>query len=191
MGILLGFAPFIVFAALSRLSVDLALWMALAVAFVVGIRDFAHTRLLRVLDVGSLVLFALLALYTGFIEPGLSIEAVRLVIDAGLLGIALVSMLLGHPFTLEYAREQVPAEYWDAPLFLRTNYIIAGVWALAFAAMTAADAAATFNASFPLALDVAASLAALTLALAFTARYPAHVRARASRSGDPPAQGRQ
>ena len=78
MGILLGFAPFIVFALLAGLSIDLALWTALAAAFVIGIRDFAHTRLLRVLDMGSVVLFGLLALYTGFIQPSLSIPAVHL-----------------------------------------------------------------------------------------------------------------
>jgi len=182
MGILLGFAPFIVFAVLAGLSTDLALWMALAVAFVIAIRDFAHTRLLRVLDMGSVALFGLLALYTGFVQPSLSIQGVRLVVDGGLMIIALVSILIGNPFTLDYAREQVPEEFWQTPLFLRTNYIVAAVWVLAFGAMTAADAFATFNARFPLTLDIAASLAALALAIVFTTRYPAYVRARADRS---------
>ncbi|MGB8363168.1 MAG: hypothetical protein ACLQUZ_11170 [Rhizomicrobium sp.] len=182
MGMLLGFSPFIIFALLTGLSVDLALWAALAAAFAIAIRDFAHTRLLRVLDVGSTALFGLLALYAGFIQPSLSIQAVRLVIDGGLLMIALSSIIIGNPFTLEYAREQVPEEMWHAPLFVRTNYIITGVWTAAFAAMTAADAAATFNKRFPLTLDVAAGLAALTLAVAFTARYPVYIRAQATRT---------
>jgi hypothetical protein len=182
MGILLGFAPFIVFALLTGLSVDLALWAALAAAFVIGIRDFAQTRILRVLDMGSVFLFGLLALYTGFIQPSLSVPAVRLAVDGGLMTIALASILIGNPFTLDYAREEVPEEFWRAPLFLRTNYIIAGVWVLAFAAMTAADAAATFSARFSPTLDIAASLAALAIAVVFTTRYPAHVKARAGLS---------
>lgn len=182
MGILLGFAPFIVFALLTGLSVDLALWTALAAAFVIGIRDFARTRILRVLDMGGIFLFGLLALYTGFIQPSLPLPAVRLVVDGGLMMIALVSILIGSPFTLDYARDEVPEKLWRAPVFLRTNYIITGVWVLAFAAMTAADAAATFSARFSPALDIAASLAALTLAVVFTTRYPAHVRARAGLS---------
>jgi len=182
MGILLGFAPFIVFALLAGISTDLALWAALAAAFAIGIRDFAQTRLLRILDVGSMVLFGMLALYTGFIQPSLSIQAVRLIVDGGLFSVALASLLVGNPFTLDYAREQVAREFWQAPLFLRANYIVSGAWTLAFAAMTAADAAATFNARFPLNLDVAAGFAALTLAVIFTARYPAHVRAQAARS---------
>jgi hypothetical protein len=182
MGILLGFAPFIVFALLTSISTDLALWAALAAAFAIGIRDFAHTRLLRVLDVGSMILFGMLALYTGFIQPSLTIQAVRLIVDGGLFSIALVSLLVGNPFTLDYAREQVAKEVWQAPPFLRTNYIVAGVWTLAFAAMTAADAAATFNAHFSPNLDGAAGFAALTLAVIFTARYPAQMRTRVTRS---------
>ena len=178
MGILLGFAPFIVFALLTELSVDLALWAALASAFVIGIRDFAQTRLLRVLDMGSIFLFGVLALYTGFIQPSLSLQAVHLVVDGGFMIIALVSILIGNPFTLDYAREQVAEEFWHTPLFLRTNYVITGVWTLAFATMTAADAAATFSTRFPSTLDLAANLAALALAVVFTTRYPAHVRAR-------------
>ena len=53
---LLGFAPFILFALLSRLSADLALWMAFAAAFVVTIRDFVERPALRLLDGVSLLL---------------------------------------------------------------------------------------------------------------------------------------
>ena len=175
MGILLGFTPFIVFVLLAGISTDLALWTALAAAFAIGIRDFAHTRLLRVLDIGSMILFALLALYTGFIQPSLSPQAVRLIVDGGLFTLAMGSLVSGVPFTLDYARDQVPEKFWNAAVFLRANYIIAGVWALAFAAMTAADVEATFNAHFPPNLDVAAGFAALTLAVIFTARYPVHL----------------
>jgi len=181
MGLLLGFAPFIVFSLLTGISVDLALWIAFAAAFTIAIRDFAHTRILRILDVGSMMLFGALALYRGFIEPMASIQAIRLVVDGGLLAITLGSMLAGNPFTLEYAREHVPQEFWDAPLFRRTNYLIAAVWTLAFAAMSAADAATLFSKRFPAVLDVATGLAALTLAVAFTARHPARVRTSLAR----------
>jgi len=71
MNLVAGFAPFILFTILSRLSVDLALWIAFATAFVVTIRDFVESPSLRLLDAGSLVLFALLALGRGFLDPNL------------------------------------------------------------------------------------------------------------------------
>jgi hypothetical protein len=178
MGILLGFAPFIVFALLMNVAVDLALWAAFATAFALSIRDFAHTRILRTLDVGSTALFGLLALYAGFVHPSISPQAVRFVVDCGLLLIAVYSMASGNPFTLQYAREQTPPEIWDNPVFIRTNYIISSVWTLAFLTTTMADGMATFDKKFPLSLDVAVGLASLAAAVIFTIRYPAHVRGR-------------
>ena len=47
MNLVVGFAPFILFALLSRLSADLALWVAFAAAFVVTIRDFVESPSLQ------------------------------------------------------------------------------------------------------------------------------------------------
>ena len=66
---------------------------------------------------------------------------VRLAVDGGLLVIVLVSLAIGMPFTLQYARESVPKEFWTVPLFITTNQRITAAWAAAFAVMTAADAA--------------------------------------------------
>src|SRR3984957_13535679 len=96
MAILLGFAPFIAFALLSNFDLDLALWVAFAAAFAIAIRDFAHSRLLRMLDVGSVVLFGLLSLWSGFIQPGIPIQMARLVVDGGLFAMAVMSLVLRH-----------------------------------------------------------------------------------------------
>ena len=98
MGILLGFVPFIVFALLTGVSVSLALWLAFAAAFAIGIRDFLHAKMLRMLDVSCLVLFAILALYAGFIQPSLTVQAVRLIADLGLFLLAIVSMVMRTPW---------------------------------------------------------------------------------------------
>ena len=42
--------------------------------------------------------------------------------------IAFGSVILRMPFTLQYAREDVPEEYWHEPEFLRVNYLITWVW---------------------------------------------------------------
>ncbi len=179
MGILIGFSPFIVFSLLTSVSLSLALWAAFAAAFVVTIRDFVASPTVRVLDGGSMILFGLLAIFAGFVAPGLSIQAMRLIVDSGLFAIAATTIAIRNPFTLQYAKEQVPQEFWGTPLFLRTNYVISSVWVAAFAVMMAADAAVTFNRALPLSLDVAAGLAAMGCAIIFTVRYPAWARAHA------------
>ena len=173
MGILLGFAPFIVFALLTSVSVSLGLWFAFAAAFVITIRDFVESPTLRLLDAGSVLLFGVLALFTGFIEPSLTLSFVRL-----LVGMALVSLALRRPVTRDYGHEHLPEEIWDTPAFLRTNYILTGAWALAFAVMTAADTAGIFFARIPLSLDIAVGFAALGLVIVFTVRYPAALAVR-------------
>jgi hypothetical protein len=174
--LVLGFLPFILFSVLMRQSADLGLWVAFAAAFTVGIRSFLDTRVLKTLDAGNIVLFGGLALYKGFLEPGLSLDTVRLTVDGVLLSVVVLSYLLHEPFTLQYAREQVEPAQWRSAAFLRTNYLMTAVWTAALGVMTAADAAAAFGAPVSQAAALAASLAALTAALAFSLRYPAYLR---------------
>lgn len=172
MQFLLGFAPFIVFAALTRVSVSLALWLALAAGFALGIRNFLHKRELRLLDCGSIVLFGGLALLAGFILPGISIGAVRLTVNGGLTILAFASIIFRRPLTLPYAREQVAAALWSTPHFLTLNYRISTAWMAAFAAMAVADVL-TLLSYLPLSGDIAIGLVALVLAIVFTLRAAA------------------
>jgi hypothetical protein len=178
MNLVLGFVPFILFVVLMRVSTDLALWIAFAAAFTLGMRSFLDTRVLKTLDAGNTGLFGLLAIYKGFVQPGLSFGAVLLAVDGGLLTIVIASLLLHEPFTLQYAREQVTPEQWQTPLFLRTNYVVTGVWVVALALMTGADAAATFASAISVTSAMAAGFVALTVALTFSLRYPAYLRTR-------------
>jgi hypothetical protein len=179
MTLILGFSPFILFALLSRVSADLALWVAFAAAFVVTIRDFVERPVLRLLDGTSLALFGLLALARGFVTPDLSLAAVRALVDGVLFAAIAVSLIRRRPFSLQYASGETHGRVWPQPLFLRVNYVISAAWALAFLAMTLADAAVTF---FPVPLDVgvAVSIIALGLGITLTLRYPIRQSARLS-----------
>jgi hypothetical protein len=169
MTLILGFAPFILFALLSRLSADLALWAAFAAAFVVTIRDFVERPVLRLLDATGLALFGLL--------PDLSLAAVRTIVDT-VIGLAIgVSILRRRPFSLQYASGETGGRVWPLPLFLRVNYIISGAWLVAFAAMIVADGAVTFF-PVPLYVGVAVSVVALGCAVTLTLRYPGSAAAQ-------------
>jgi hypothetical protein len=182
MNLVLGFVPFILFAILMRLSTDLALWVAFAAAFTLGMRSFLDTQVLKTLDAGNTVLFGLLALYKGFIQPSLSFGAVLLTVDGGLLAIIVASLLLHEPFTLQYAREQVAPEQWQSPVFLRTNYVVTGVWVAALALMTGADVAATLASEISVTTAAAGGFVALAAALMFSLRYPSYLRNRSGHS---------
>jgi hypothetical protein len=185
MSIILGLTPFIVFFVLMRAVSPLAgLAAAFAVSVLLGIRQWRRGESIKVLEVGSLALFGVLLLYTLVAAPDWTVAKVRLAVDGGLLLIVVVSLVIGMPFTLQYARESVPQEFWATPVFLRTNVRITAVWAAAFAVLTAADAAAHYVEAVPLWIDVAASIAALAAAVWFTRWYPAVVRRRVALAGN-------
>ncbi len=172
MTLVLGFAPFILFTLLSRLSADLALWTAFAAAFVVTIRDFIEKPQLRLLDCTSLLLFAFLALWRGFFDPGLTLAALRSIVDLGFLAAIAISLLRRQPFSLQYADGQG----WNPQSFSRVNYVISGTWAAAFAVMAVTDAAVILAQDQPLYVGIAVSVAVIGFSIAVTLRYPATVQ---------------
>jgi hypothetical protein len=187
MDILISFLPFVVFFALMRLVTPAAgLIGAFLVSSLLTWRMRRRTESVKILEIGSLILFALLTLYTFVAAPRWTVATVRLAVDGGLLAIVVVSLGIGRPFTLQYARERVPAQFWNSPLFLTTNQIITAVWAGAFAVLVAADAAAEYVPAVPIWVDVGASVGALLAAIWFTRWYPDRVR-RAVVSGGPTA----
>jgi hypothetical protein len=182
MGILIGFAPFLAFAVVDWFLGPTA---GLVAGAVVSAALLLHGRLVagrsaKVLEIGACILFVGLALYALLGDPGWSVFMVRLFVDAGLLLVVLVSIAIGRPFTLQYAREQVPAEYWQSPVFIRTNYIITAAWALAFGVMVAADLVLIYLPQWPRHIGILATVAALVAAIKFTAWYPDRVRKSAA-----------
>jgi hypothetical protein len=110
MGLLLGFAPFVTFAVLSRFAAPgLSLWAAAAVSAVLIVRQKMRGGSMKILEIGTFILFALVGIYASVRGSGWDIPIVRTVVDGGLLLFILLSMLVRRPFTWQYAREQVSA----------------------------------------------------------------------------------
>lgn len=184
MSVLLGFSPFIVFAILMRLStVPVALFAGAAVALVLVARELRAGKAAKVLEIGTVLLFGGLGLLV-IIAPGdWSILGVRLAVDIGLFAIVVISILIRRPFTLQYAREQVPPEIAAHPAFYAVNTVITAGWAVAFAVMVAADGLMLYAPQVPLTVGIALTVAAFVGAVWFTRWYPARVRARFAAAG--------
>ena len=73
---------------------------------------------------------------------------------------------------MQYAREQVAAELWNSPVFVRTNYVITVVWALAFVIMVIADLVLLYVPALPPRFGIIATILALVGAIKFTGWYP-------------------
>ncbi len=174
MQILLAFLPFIVFAVVDRLAgpVKGLVAGALVSLLLLGRDWLINKHLPKILDLGSALLFSGLVLYSFFEKRIWSVIGVRFCVDIGLLVIVLASMAVGRPFTMQYAREQVNPELWNTSEFRRINYMISGVWALAFAVMVITELALLYSPNLPPRVGIIVIILALVGAVKFTGWYP-------------------
>lgn len=129
---MLAFLPCLVFFVMAPLSVSLALWLAFAAAFAVGIRAFGAYRTVRVFDACGLVLFGALALYTGFVDTDFGAAKTGLVLEAGLLTVILWSMASHQPFTAQY--RWLKGQH-DPQVVARAHILLTAIWATSYAIM--------------------------------------------------------
>ncbi len=101
-----------------------------------------------------------------------TVVGARLCVDLGLLAVVVISMIIGQPFTLQYAREKVSQELWGQPEFARVNYVITAVWAAAFAIMVVADLVMLYVPAVPLRVGVWVTILVILGAYRFTDWYP-------------------
>jgi hypothetical protein len=159
-------------------SPAVSLLAASAIALAVIAYDMVGGRAIKMLGAGSAILFASLGCYLLLVDSSLSNLAVKLAVDAGMLTIALTSLAIRFPFTLQYAREVNDAATAQMPGFMRANYIITAAWAAAFALMLLANVLMIYIPGLPLWSGLAIAFAARNTALYFTRWYPEYRRTK-------------
>lgn len=188
MTIFLILAPYGAFAFLMLVtSSAVSLFAAAGICLAIIALDAMRKRSVKILGAGSAVLFIGVGGYLTLVDSSLSTSAVKFLIDAGMFVVALGSMLVRHPFTLQYALEEVPTEIAAMPGFMRANYIITGVWTAAMLAMMLGNVAMLYVPGLPIWLSLAVAFAARNSAVYFTRWYPAYRKAKFSA---PPALAR-
>jgi hypothetical protein len=179
MMIFLTLAPYGAFATLMLVtSATVSLFAATSICLAVIAYDRLRGRSIKILGAGSAILFASLGLYLALSDSAWSVSAVKLAVDSGMLAIALASLALRFPFTLQYAREMVDAETAALPGFLTANYIITSAWSAAFLLMLMANALMIYVPGLPLWSGIAIAFAARNTAVYFTKWYPEYRRTK-------------
>ncbi len=179
MMIFLILLPFGVFSALMLLtSAETALFASAATGLAVIAWDAFRGRQLKMLGAGSVVLFLGLGCYLTLIDAGLSTSAIKLTVDAGVLAIALVSLAIRHPFTLQYAREVVDAETLALPGFITANYIMTWAWTACMVLMMAGNILMIYLPGLPIWAGIAIAFAARNSTVYFTKWYPEYRKAK-------------
>ncbi|WP_414504857.1 hypothetical protein [Streptomyces sp. NEAU-L66] len=179
MNYLRGFIPWLVFAGVSPAGWQ---WGALAglaaaVALLIADRAAGLALDLRLLEYGTIVFFAALAVLA-FARPESGLKMYGSALSMGWLAlIAWVSIAVRRPFTSGIARRMAPPEVWHTPLFQRINVVLTAAWALSFTLTALAQAAASAY-GWNVAFSILIQLAGFVLPARFTAAYPERARAR-------------
>lgn len=139
--ILAGFAPWIVYWVLvGNVPFKVAVLAALATA----VASFALGRVKgkpgRTLEVGAIGVFVVLTVLTFTLSQDFLERWLQTISSAGILLVALVSVLIGKPFVREFAEVDQSPEVIKSELFGRITTLVTWVWVGAFAVMTVASA---------------------------------------------------
>lgn len=168
-------SPYIAFTALSYVASPTdSVAAAALVSLALNVADHMRGRAPKAVGLVSTAMFAGLATYFTLAETEWSGPEIRLVLDLGIFTVALISIALRHPFTLQYARETVAEATQREPTFIQVNYVLTSVWAGAMALMMAVDILALYLPWLPLWAGLALTFVLRSSAVQFTKWYPHH-----------------
>jgi hypothetical protein len=136
-GILFGFAPWIVYWVLvGNAPALVAALVALTLGVVgVAVGRAAHTRGLA-LEIGAVATFLALTAATVALSPSLIQRWAQPLSNAAILLVALTGLLIGKPFVQQFAAAGQPAGVVDSDLFGQITARLTWIWVAVFAGMT-------------------------------------------------------
>ena len=123
----IAWAGYIVFDVLGRWRLSL-LSGALIMGVIVAI-EYRH-RAVKIPDATSLGFFAVMLAVTMIFGNWLIADYNVLIVWAAFAIVFWMSIAVGAPFSLQYAREMAPVEAWGQRIFIQANYRISLLWAL-------------------------------------------------------------
>jgi phytoene dehydrogenase-like protein len=132
--VVVAFVPWILYWVLSGANMPLyAVALALLASTLLnGYR--ALTRKIMMMDLVTLLYFVADFAFTILLGSTLFLRFGGLLVYLVLCGMAFASLAVRNPFTLQYAKQDWPKEYWDQPLFRSVNNAITGFWGFIFLA---------------------------------------------------------
>lgn len=141
MGILSGFAPWIVYWALVG---NVPFITAVLAALAVAVLALVVNRLRRApgvsLEIGSIATFLVLSVLVFTVSQAFMERWIQPLSTAGILIVALVGVLVGRPFVREIAQAEQPREVVNGELFGQITLRVTWIWIAAFAGMTISSA---------------------------------------------------
>lgn len=85
-----------------------------------------------ILSWGTLLFFMFMTVSVVILKNSWVIENAGWISNSALPLIVFISLIIGMPFTLQYAKEVISPDKWQQPLFIRINYLLTILWQIIF-----------------------------------------------------------
>jgi hypothetical protein len=179
LSLFIAFVPWIAFALVAeaplgspQISLILGFIVAIALTLLTSYHQLLKGYILTVVSLAFFIVFfiVIVGLKQYYIANYLAAISMLL-----LAVVCWATILFRFPFTLQYSREGVDPERVKSALFLRTNYVITAVWALAFTLGFAIDAFLLLHPGSGLQFWDNLKWVFMVVAVIFTVWYPAYV----------------
>lgn len=177
---LLGFMPwllFLFFSGQSFGSLERSVLIGLLASLIFGFRELRRGFLLQW---GTLIFFIACAIAVDLMKSVWVAKSMGIISNGSLACLIWGTILIGKPFTLQYARAELPKERWDDPALFRSCRFMAVVWGFLLTFLTLV---AYFKNSYPalcpngVSFDI--SIAAIVGGIVFTSGYKKYKRSQA------------
>jgi hypothetical protein len=161
-GILVGFAPWIVYWVLvGNVPFTLAALVALAIAVAALVSGRATGKPTRTLEIGSVATFLVLTVLTVLTYALSSSFVERWILplsNAGIFLVTLVGVLIGKPFVREFAQAELSTEVIKSEAFGPITALVTWIWVATFGGMTVSSSIPPIVAADATILDTRSAL---------------------------------
>ncbi len=166
-----GFAVWITYGVLSRNGHWIVGALG-ALAIAAAIVAHEHSRnAIKIMDCTTVAYFVFTLVTTITIGPWL-FKNYNVFLTWTVFGVVTwTTLMIGFPFTIQYAREQAPVEVWDHPLFMRLNVILTVIFGLMFTVNAGLGVLALMT-GHVIVLGLIIPIALLIAAIVFSTIYP-------------------
>ncbi len=180
MNFMLGFMPWILFLFFSGqtfVSLERSILIGLLASLIFGFNELRRGFLLQW---GTLFFFILCAITVNCLKWVFVAKSMGIISNGFLALVIWWTILSGKPFTLQYARAELPKERWNEPALLLSCRLLAIVWALLLTFLALVACFKSLNPSlYPDGIYLGISIAVIVGGIVFTSVYKKYKRNQA------------
>ena len=129
--IFLSFTPWIVYWILCGLGITFGIVISLIISLCL-ITPQVYRRSFNLMDVASIIYFSIAFIGTYVFDMKVFIEESGFIGYLALTLMALISLIIKRPFTLQVSKRDYPKIYWNSKWFLLVDNLITSIWCMIF-----------------------------------------------------------